>query len=126
MKETSLPIGETIVFTRKTDPNDLLGRPGGYVEKASWADDRVECFSDDPDWDCGGDIEIFDDAADLGERWRYLRSLANAPLIGGYYMWKTEFALLRVGHELTRDRANEYEDFFQTFFEGEIRRFRGA
>jgi hypothetical protein len=54
-----------------------------------------------------GDIEIFDDPADLSERWGYLRGLATAPLIGGLYMWKTDFALLRVGNELTRLGANQ-------------------
>jgi hypothetical protein len=126
MKQAGLPVGETVVYNRKTDPNKLLGRPGGYIEKASWADERLECFTDEPDWDCGGDIEIFDDPHDLKERWQYLGGLANTPPIGGFYMWMTEFSLLRVGHDLTRDRAREYEDFFERFFEGEeVTRYRG-
>jgi hypothetical protein len=126
MKRADLPVGATVVFDRRTDPNGLLGRPGGYVEKASWADTRVECFSEPPDYDCGGDIEVFDDEADLRERWQYLQGFATAPLIGGFYMWKSDFALVRVGFDLTRARANEYEIFLETFFEGDLQRYRGA
>jgi hypothetical protein len=41
-------------------------------------------------------------------------------------MWRTPFALIRVGHDLTRDRARDYEDFFESFFQEEVTRYRGA
>jgi len=32
----------SVVFTAATDPNDLLGRPNGYVSKASFTDTRID------------------------------------------------------------------------------------
>jgi hypothetical protein len=33
-KRAGLPVGKVICYTDETDPNNLLGRPGGYVENA--------------------------------------------------------------------------------------------
>lgn len=32
----------SVVYNATTDPNRLLGRPGGYTSKATWADRRVK------------------------------------------------------------------------------------
>jgi len=53
----------TVVYTAATDRNHLLGRPGGYTSKASFADSRiapaaVQGFTPG-DVELGGSVEMF-------------------------------------------------------------------
>lgn len=57
-----VPVTITKLYDESTDPNDLLGRPGGYTSKAAFADARVpsdKYGSDVDDSDRGGSIEVF-------------------------------------------------------------------
>lgn len=132
MEDSGIPVGQIIVYNRRTDGNKLLGRPGGYVEKADWEDTRTDCFDFELEgYECGGTIEIFDDLDDLKKRFAYLKQFATPESIGGlpiggFYMWRTQFAVIRVGNALLRHRANEYDDFINSFFLGDIVRYRGA
>lgn len=123
---TDLPITDTLIYDRQTDPNGLLGRPHEYVAKAGWCDARTSERSGTPGWDCGGGIEVFKDLADVRKRWRYLGAFANAELVGGFYMWMSGTAIIRVGHALTRARAKEYGDFLASYFPATLRRYRGT
>jgi hypothetical protein len=132
MADAGIPVGEVIVYNRKTDGNKLLGRPHGYVEKADWEDTRTDCFDFKLEgYSCGGTIELFDDFQDLKSRFAYLKAYASAESVGGipvggFYMWRTQFAVIRVGTPLTRQRANEYDDFINSYFERSVLRYRGA
>lgn len=117
LTDAGLPIGTSVVWTPDTDPNKLLGRPGNYINKATWIDERVasECPDGEPDWACGGDIELFDDPQALTTRFDYLGTFAsNFP--GGYYMWRTDTAIVRVGFALTPDDAAGYEAQLRAMF----------
>lgn len=114
-----LPIGDTIVWTERTDPNNLMGEPSGYVAKASWTDTRAEsCVTHDgnPGWTCGGDIEVFDSEPALIERANRLAIFAELFIGGGYYMWRTEDAIVRVGWALTPLEAADYDDALRQLF----------
>jgi hypothetical protein len=65
---------------------------------------------------------IFDDAADLSERWTYQNSLA--PTDRGFHMWSQS---LWSAWDMSspRDRAKEYEDFFQSSPKGVVPRIEG-
>ena len=71
-------------------------------------------------------IEVFKDLADVRKRWRYLGAFANAELVGGFYMWMSGTAIIRVGHALTRARAKEYGDFLASNLPATLRRYRGT
>lgn len=120
LADAGLPVGQSTVWDEATDPNELLGRPGQYVAKATWTDTRVECFSDPPGVDCGGDIEIFENTDDRDERYEYLAGFADQAPIGGYYQWRLANAVIRVGFELTPSQAEEYAAVFEQLAPGEV------
>jgi hypothetical protein len=104
-----LPIGTTIEFIDVTDPDERLGRPGQYIAKAAWIDTRVDCVLDEPGWECGGDVELFDNPDDLDSRWNDLIAFADTPPIGGYYMWRSDTAIVRLGFAIAPSLAYEYQ-----------------
>lgn len=113
-----LPIGTTVEYTDVTDPNENLGRPGQYIAKAGWIDTRVDCALDEPGWDCGGDVELFDNPDDLDNRWNYLTGFADTPPIGGFYMWRSDTAIVRVGFVIAPSLAHEYQAALGTILGG--------
>lgn len=122
LRADELPIGETIVYTAETDPNESLGRPGNYIGKAGWTDTRLaDCT--EPGWDCGGDVELFDDDDDLNDRYDYLGGFASEPMIGGFYMWKVPGAVIRVGFALTPDQAETYRVVLEGLYPDEVTTF---
>jgi len=36
-----MPIGNVVIYTEETDPNNMLGRPGGYASKVNFEDERT-------------------------------------------------------------------------------------
>lgn len=120
LTDAGLPVGESTIWDEDTDPNELLGRPGQYVAKASWTDTRVECFSDPPGVDCGGDVELFENTDDRDERYEYLANFADEAMLGGYYQWKLPNAVVRIGFELTPSQAEEYAAVFEQLAPGEV------
>lgn len=112
-----IPMGDTIVYTAEADPNELLGRPGNYIAKGGWDDLRAtDCTSADIGWECGGDVELFDGPDALASRFDYLSTFATESLFGGYYMWRTPTAIVRVGYALTPDEAATYDTALGTLF----------
>ena len=123
LEDSGIPIGESVVWDETTDPNELLGRPGQYVGKATWTDTRVEpCYDGQPAFDCGGDVEVFKNENDRDERFDYLSLFATETGIGGYYMWKADNTVVRVGYELPPSSAATYEDALRKTF-SEIQAF---
>src|SRR5215217_8300277 len=41
LKDNDMPIGESVAYTAKNDPNDLLGRPNQYTSKVMFEDTRL-------------------------------------------------------------------------------------
>jgi hypothetical protein len=100
LKAASLPIGTVTVYTAATDPNHLLGRPGGYLSKAGFADTRINPKDAKDDRrgavDLGGDIEVFADAAGANARADYIRkAMAAMPMLGTQYEYVSGPVLLR-------------------------------
>ena len=107
-KRRGLPVGKVICYTDETDPNDLLGRPGGYVEKCDWADTREEqILPDDP---VGGSIETFETPGGAVQRADYLRAFEGPTALSTGYTYVPNNAIwvLRIDSELTRRQANAY------------------
>jgi hypothetical protein len=109
-----IPIGTVVCQTEATDPNEMLGRPGQYIQKANWVDKRVEQLdSKDP---IGGTVEVFDSAAALKARWDYLDALSKGSgmFALNQYMYKGANVIVRVEYALTPTAAKQYESVLQS------------
>ncbi|WP_201556267.1 hypothetical protein [Psychrobacter sp. 72-O-c] len=120
-KDEGLPLGEIIIQTAETDPNERLGRPGEYVGSAQFEDTRVEqpepmseLEFDEPDLPVGGVIEVFESNKDLQTRKQYLEQVYEAMPLVKQYMYASELGLLRLEFSLTPDQAKEYETVFMS------------
>lgn len=115
-KKEGLPIGETVVYSAATDPNNRLGRPGQYTGKASWVDTRVKQseFSNGP---AGGTVEVFAGQKELAARRDYIKSVQEGMPMLQQYIFESGNALLRLEFALTPDQAAEYQRVLQSFFE---------
>jgi hypothetical protein len=101
-------------LTASTDPNNLLGRPGGYTSKADWTDSRSKPKLDD-EVQRGGSVEVYDDPAAAEERAKYIAdTLKAAKIFGTEYHYLNGGVLLRVSGALTPDQAAEYEAALKT------------
>lgn len=88
-------------YNAETDPNHMLGRQHGYVEKIAFGA-------------AGGDgsIEVFPNLADAKARAEYIDTIGKAsPALGdGYdYLNEKHFALLRLPHETTPAQAAQWK-----------------
>lgn len=107
-KDAGIPIGSVITYDANTDSNQLLGRPGQYIAKAKWADQRIKQSTyQDADLK-GGGIEIFDSQESLNKRWEYLAGFQDSALLG-FYMYKKGNAIVRLELDLTPEQAAQYE-----------------
>ena len=106
--EAGFPIKNIIVYTEKTDPNKLLGRPNGYISKANFADDRCEQY--DATAPEGGSFEVFKNTEDCTSRKEYIESVYKANPIFRTYMYQFDNVLFRLSRELTPSQAADYED----------------
>jgi len=107
-------VSQVMVYDAANDPNDLLGRPGGYTSKVAFADSRVpaeDVASEDADaLKRGGSIEVFPDAAAAKARSDYIQSIVQgATMLGTEYHYLDGGALLRVSGILTPEEAATYE-----------------
>jgi len=110
-ENSGIPIAWVEVYTAETDPNELLGRPGQYIAKANWADDRLEQSGGDPR---GGTVELFKSQGDLRKRKEYIETVIQAFPPLAEYIYAKGNALLRLDHGLTPAQAAEYQEVFES------------
>lgn len=109
---TTMAAGKVTVWTAETDPNRLLGRPGGYTSAATIVDSRLTCT--EVATDCGATVEVYPTAAEAQARSEYIQSiLGGGGVLGTEYHYFEGTALLRVTGELTPDQAKVYATKFQ-------------
>ena len=106
-----LPLSTWTVFDAASDPNHLLGRPGGYVAKASWLDTRISSPGDTID-NNSGTVEIFANASDLQARATYFQAFQGTMF--GRYVFSHGLVLLALDYKLTPDQEKGYEDALKT------------
>lgn len=116
-KERKLPVGMVVCYNDENDPNDLLNRPGGYIEKCDWADKREKQDAanydyNDPDsgFDLiGGSIETYEEPSGAASRAEELRAFQGGILSTGYtFTPEDDVWVLRVDKELTKAQAQAY------------------
>ena len=112
LKDKGLPIGESVAYTAKNDPNDLLGRPNQYTSKVNFTDTRLKPgpTANKIEVENGGSIEVFEDESDAIARAKYLRTLTKSFSPLAEYSYRNGTVLLHLSHHLTPDQAAEYED----------------
>jgi hypothetical protein len=103
----------TVVYTAATDRNHLLGRPGGYTSKSSFADSRiapadVQGFTPG-DVELGGSVEMYADASAAQARMSYIQAIAKGNPAFGEYDYAAGPALIRVSRLLAPDQAASYQ-----------------
>jgi hypothetical protein len=104
------PIRLSVVYTASTDPNHLLGRPGGYTSKAAFVDRDIPASqATDTELgsiELGGGVEVYPTAAGAWQRAQYLRSVVRRfPIVGDEYDYVDRGVLLRLSDVLTPAQA---------------------
>lgn len=99
--------------TAANDPNHLLGRPGQYTSKVTFADSRIKASdvsgTSKGDVDRGGAIEVFATARDAEARAKYIEAIVKAMPIVSEYDYAHGTVLVRVSHYLTPAQAAGYK-----------------
>ncbi len=109
LAEAGLPIGEYLAYTAETDPNEQLGRPGGYTSKVNFHDTRLE-QDDEFSIDFGGSIEVFENTDDAAARYTYVDGITKSAAFLAEYHWLIGNVFLRLSRTLTPDEAAQYEE----------------
>jgi hypothetical protein len=100
----------TVTITENNDPNNLFGRPNGYLAATVIKDSRVPDCGDDLGVICGATVEEWPDAEAAMARADYIATLQkDSPILGSEYHYLTGPILLRVSGELKPSEAQEYE-----------------
>jgi hypothetical protein len=112
LKDRELPVGESVAYTAKNDPNDLLGRPNQYSSKVNFKDTRLkpDSLADDLNVQEGGSIEVFKNQDDAIARKQYIESIGKGFAPFSEYTYREGTILLRLSHQLTPKQAAEYEN----------------
>lgn len=112
LKMAKLPIGKIIVYTEKTDTNNLLGRPNQYISKVSFADKGVvQYLPNDPE---GGTIETFNNSEDLTDRVTYIKTIEKSMPVFTEYIVINGNYLLRLNKKLTSKQVAKYKKVFMS------------
>jgi hypothetical protein len=104
----------SVVYTAATDPNHLLGRPGGYTSKAAFTDSRISASqAQDPSAgsvDLGGSIEVFPGAAGAVARGQYIeRAEAATGILAHEYDITSGGVLLRLSAVFTPTQVQPFQ-----------------
>lgn len=120
-KANNLPVGRVDNYTAESDPVKRLGRPGQYIGKAIFHDERYPLVMQENGevisfQNSGGIVETFSSVVDLESRKRALESArAQFPAAPPEYQVSNGVVLLRMGSVLTPDQAQEYEAALVSF-----------
>lgn len=105
-----LPLTKIVVQTEDNDPNNLLGRPNGYLSRVSFDVPGGDPQADQGQVDRGGAIEIFADPAGATARKEYIQnSLKADPMLGTEYDYVNGPVLVRITGKVKPSVAKPFE-----------------
>lgn len=109
-----LPVEVTKVYDETTDPNERLGRPGGYTSKAAFGDSRIPkskyVGADADSSDRGGSVEVFTDEAGAVARAAEVQKKLKDFGLGTEWDYVVGGVLVRVSGNVTPSQAKAYQD----------------
>ena len=101
---------KVVTITEDNDPNNLIGRPNGYVSAAVIYDSNAACT--EIGVSCGATVEVWPDEASAKARSDYIQAiLKDAPMLGSEFHTLEGAVLLRVdGNQLKPSQAKAYAE----------------
>lgn len=107
LQKQTINMNKVVIYNENNDPNELLGRQGQYIGKASWTDSRTETNK----LNCT--IEVFDNEESLNKRKEYLKEFTDNPMFNQYvYVHKN--IIMRINGKLTPSEAKRYKGILKT------------
>ena len=118
--DAGYPIGEIVTYDESTDLNHLLGRPGAYISKSSFADTRLKQNTLIESSPLGGTFEVFENEKDAQNRISYLHQIVgtSGPFFQYEYFYKNIY--FRIEGAFTPQQALQYEQAFTNLTEGNL------
>lgn len=114
-------VTKLVTITEKNDPNDLIGRPNGYVAAVVLHDSRGDCGTDfetdkvdETATDCGAKIEQWPDEAGAKRRSKHIQGIQKemGSIAGSEWNYVKGGLLLRVGGNVPPSANEEYKAAF--------------
>src|SRR5262245_52752476 len=101
-----LPITNPVPVDKSTDPNNLLGRPGGYTSRLSFSVPGGDPKADQYGMGRGGVIEVFATASDAKRRADRIRKGDKESR--GEHQYLAGTVLVRLDGDIDRSLANKF------------------
>ena len=112
LERNGLPIRGVIVYSADTDPNHLLGQPGGYTSKVAWTDSRINPsgggVTSTGSVELGGSIEVYASHSGAQQRAKYIANIAAKTPILKEYDFVAGDIVLRLSSALTPNEVHQY------------------
>jgi hypothetical protein len=101
-------VTKLVTITEGNDPNDKIGRPGGYVSAATLYDEGATCT--ELGADCGATVEVWPDEGSATARSQFIQEALKGAngLLGEEYHYQDGPALLRVTGQIKPSTAKTY------------------
>jgi hypothetical protein len=114
LRDVGVPLHTAVVYDASSDPNQLLGKPGGYASKIAFTDARTgvspaRVTTKDP-VEQGGSIEVFADQATASSRMQQLRTVTASSQLLQESDFQQGGVVLRVSRYFSATDANGYRD----------------
>lgn len=112
-----VPATIALTYTAGNDPNNLLGRQGGYSSKVSLQDSRLPTVHNflsksASSIDGGGSLECYPTGAAAQSRYEYLKHFKGS-FFGDGYDYLSGSCVLRLSSALTPTQASQYQQTFE-------------
>ncbi|WP_426507250.1 hypothetical protein ACPPVO_53900 [Dactylosporangium sp. McL0621] len=105
-----LPVTNVAAQDENTDPNNLLGRPGGYLSRASFDVPGGDKDAEPYDIDHGGVVEVFADASAAQARSKYIQDAQKSmQILGTEYHYLNGSVLVRITGKVKPSVAKPFE-----------------
>lgn len=109
LQRNGMPIGFVLRYTVATDPEHLLGRPGGYVSKADFSDTRIVRSTGTPRReDASGSVEVFATEAEAQARYAFFQAFIQYNALLKERVILERAVVLRLTEKLSADQVAAY------------------
>jgi hypothetical protein len=107
-------VTKVVTITENNDPNNMIGRPNGYVSAAVMVDKTLPaCDSTAFGVDCGATVEVWPTVADATTRGKYIHAvLSGGGPLGSEWDFVKGDTVLRVSGNLKPSQAGIYGSNF--------------